>query len=109
MATSSKKKNDPTIEALSALIEDPSTAENDKAKYIYKRIYINYEKKNWNTVIEGIKMYQQITKSKKLEILKIKSEIQEFCHKSRKTLMELNDDDGCFQQFLINVKGQIIR
>jgi len=74
--------------ALSKLIEDPLTDENDKVKYIYKRIYINYEKKNWSSkfnyliillsclffvsdVIEDISMYQQITKSKKLNLLKL--------------------------------------
>ncbi|CAF3227467.1 unnamed protein product [Rotaria socialis] len=71
MATLLKTKSNSTVEVLSELIEDPLTNENDKAKYICKRIYINYEKKNWINAIEDISKYQQITKSKKLELLKM--------------------------------------
>ncbi|CAF5024872.1 unnamed protein product [Rotaria sp. Silwood1] len=71
MANSSKAKNNPNIEVLPALIIDRSTAADDNVKYIYKRIYINYEKKNWNDVVKDINIYQQITKSKKLEVLKM--------------------------------------
>ncbi|CAF4769212.1 unnamed protein product [Rotaria socialis] len=59
MATLLKTKNNSTVEVLSELIEDPLTNENDKAKYICKH------------AIEDISKYQQITKSKKLELLKM--------------------------------------
>ncbi|CAF2142791.1 unnamed protein product [Rotaria magnacalcarata] len=60
-------------------------------------------------VIEDINKYQQITKSKKLELLKIKSELQQCCHKSRMILMELtnnhdidtDDEDEHAQFFLL--------
>ncbi|CAF0974083.1 unnamed protein product [Rotaria sp. Silwood1] len=113
MANSSKAKNNPNIEVLPALIIDRSTAADDNVKYIYKRIYINYEKKNWNDVVKDINIYQQITKSKKLEVLKIKSELQEFCQKSRKALMELNenndiDDYDDYKQFFLNLSPKNI-
>ncbi|CAF1058000.1 unnamed protein product [Rotaria sordida] len=91
MATS-KKTSDPIIQGLSKLIDDPLTDENEKIKYIHKRIYMNYEKKKWINVIEDVNLYQKMTKSKKLEILKIKSEFQQFCHKSRMALIEIADD-----------------
>ncbi|CAF3654882.1 unnamed protein product [Rotaria sp. Silwood1] len=37
-------------------------------------------------------LYKRMMKSKKLEILKIKSEFQQFCHKSRMALIEIADD-----------------
>ncbi|CAF0886710.1 unnamed protein product [Rotaria sp. Silwood1] len=109
MAHSSKAKNNPNIEVLPALIIDRSTAADDNVKYIY----INYEKKNWNDVVKDINIYQQITKSKKLEVLKIKSELQEFCQKSRKALMELNenndiDDYDDYKQFFLNLSPKNI-
>ncbi|CAF3408220.1 unnamed protein product [Rotaria sp. Silwood1] len=109
MANSSKAKNNPNIEVLPALIIDRSTAADDNVKYIY----INYEKKNWNDVVKDINIYQQITKSKKLEVLKIKSELQEFCQKSRKALMELNenndiDDYDDYKQFFLNLSPKNI-
>ncbi|CAM4770586.1 unnamed protein product [Rotaria magnacalcarata] len=43
MAASLKNKSNLTVEVLSELIEDPLTNENDKVKYIYKRIYAPVE------------------------------------------------------------------
>ncbi len=37
------------LKILSELIQDPSPDENGQVKYIYKRIYVNYEKKNWTS------------------------------------------------------------
>ncbi|CAF0803163.1 unnamed protein product [Rotaria sp. Silwood1] len=91
MATS-KTTNDQVIQGLSKLINDSSTDENEKIKYIHKRIYMNYEKKKWINVIEDVNLYQKMTKSKKLEKLKIKSEFQQFCHKSRMAFIEIADD-----------------
>ncbi|CAF2039778.1 unnamed protein product, partial [Rotaria magnacalcarata] len=61
-------------------------------------------------VIEDINKYQQITKSKKLELLKIKSELQQCCHKSRMILMELTnnhdidtDDEDEHAQFFFTI------
>ncbi|CAF3467232.1 unnamed protein product [Rotaria socialis] len=105
MATSFKKKSNSTVEVLSELVEDPSANENDKAKYIINVfILILKTKIGLVNVIEDINNYQQITKSKKLELLKIKSELQQSCHKSRMILMELTnnddtDDDDEYAQF----------
>ncbi|CAF4272049.1 unnamed protein product, partial [Rotaria sp. Silwood2] len=115
MATS-KKTNDPIVQVLSKLIDAPFTDENEKIKYYVEQkvrghlqtffIFASgrelFAQPNIsccrafrgasNDVIEDVNLYQRMTKSKKLEILKIQSEFQQFCHKSRMALIEIADD-----------------
>ncbi|CAF3663596.1 unnamed protein product [Rotaria sp. Silwood1] len=104
MATS-KKTNDPIVQGLSKLIDDVLTDENEKIKYIHKRIYINYEKekwisKSWAEIPGGLsarpEKSPEFRTGPKIPWAEIhgtrKSEFQQFCHKSRMALIEIADD-----------------
>ncbi|CAF3010269.1 unnamed protein product [Rotaria sp. Silwood2] len=85
---------DDKLELLFCAIDDRRIPANKIEKYVRERIYINYENKKWQDVIDDIKTFEQTNKSTLFSILKIKAEFQEFCRKARLSIIKMMNDGG---------------
>ncbi|CAF4419441.1 unnamed protein product [Rotaria sp. Silwood2] len=83
---------DDKLELLFCAIDDRRIPANKIEKYVRERIYINYENKKWQDVIDDIKTFEQTNKSTLFSILKIKAEFQEFCRKARLSIIKMMND-----------------